>query len=251
MNYALDRRALADAFVGGVAILLPAGARASRAPAARRPIRLAPDLAKARALAKGRGGSATIIYSAQGCDWCARTASLVRQELAAIGVHMVARPVPDTVAAAAAPGGGADALFGTYFYDYPDPSAFVNAVLDPDHPLGYDYPAPFRFYDDARFQSRARAANLVAGAPRASAYRALVADMMRESPPLAAFGFVSAPQLVSGRIGCTVFRPQDGGYLDLAAACRKSPARPARAAARSPARTSRWPRRSGPAGTRR
>jgi hypothetical protein len=43
--------------------------------------------------------------------------------------------------------------------------------------------------------------------------------MMRTSPPIATLGVVGQPQLLSARTGCRVFRPQDGGLLDLAALC--------------------------------
>ena len=67
-----------------------------------------------------------------------------------------------------------------------------------------------------------RKAYSVGGAARASAYRSLATEMMRVSPPVAVFGRAqAAPQLFSSRVGCQVYRPQDSGWVDLAALCRK------------------------------
>ena len=77
---------------------------------------------------------------------------------------------------------------------------------------------------DEPWGARLRAAHEVGGAARAATYRRLVAGMLREAPPAAPYGTQNGPaQVFSSRIGCQVFRPQDWGYVDLAALClRKS-----------------------------
>ena len=65
-----------------------------------------------------------------------------------------------------------------------------------------------------------RAANRLTGRTRPAAYRSLVADMMRESPPSMPFAHGRfPPQVLSDRVGCQVFRPQDRGWVDLAVLC--------------------------------
>ena len=65
-----------------------------------------------------------------------------------------------------------------------------------------------------------RRAAAVVGPRRASIYRQLVGQMMRQSPPTAVFAIPRQPvQLFSENVGCQVFRPQDYGYVDLAALC--------------------------------
>jgi hypothetical protein len=44
--------------------------------------------------------------------------------------------------------------------------------------------------------------------------------MLRSAPPAAPYGTQNGPaQVFSSRIGCKIFRPQDLGYVDLAALC--------------------------------
>lgn len=67
-----------------------------------------------------------------------------------------------------------------------------------------------------------RAAHRLSGDERVSAYRDLVADLMRESPPGAVYQTRAGPaQFFSERVDrtCVVNRPQDGGVADLAALC--------------------------------
>jgi hypothetical protein len=47
--------------------------------------------------------------------------------------------------------------------------------------------------------------------------------MLRSAPPAAPYGTQNGPaQVFSSRIGCKVFRPQDWGYVDLAALCLRA-----------------------------
>ena len=67
---------------------------------------------------------------------------------------------------------------------------------------------------------RMRTAHDVGGAARAEAYRRLVAGMLLCRPARSALRTQNGPaQVFSSRIGCQVFRPQDWGYVDLAALC--------------------------------
>jgi hypothetical protein len=115
-----------------------------------------------------------------------------------------------------------DLMLNRWYIDYADPSNFANNLIDGERPLDYGYVPGYSLYDDARYLARLRAAYEVQGEARASTYRDLVADMMRESPPVAVFDTrAQAAQFFSERIDpkCVVTRPQDGGFLDLAALC--------------------------------
>jgi hypothetical protein len=103
----------------------------------------------------------------------------------------------------------------------PTPANFVNGLLDGGQPLSYGYPVSYFFYDDARYLRRMRSAYRLRGKARANAFRDLVADMMRESPPGAVYltrAWSWPAQFFSERIdpACVVLRPQDGGYADRA-----------------------------------
>ena len=97
VNFALDRRAIADTYGWPPADhLLPPGMPGHRDshlyPLGR------PDLERARALARGRGGRAVL----EVCDipYCTQWARSIRRSLAAIGIEVVVRVSPDPLARA-------------------------------------------------------------------------------------------------------------------------------------------------------
>jgi ABC-type transport system substrate-binding protein/class 3 adenylate cyclase/streptogramin lyase/predicted Ser/Thr protein kinase len=224
VNYALDRPALA-AVTHAVPsdALLPPGIPGAGGEATY-PLD-GPDLARARALARGRGGAALLLhFSEQSCPrgvTCAQAAEIVKRDLAKIGIRVRTKAVDD-LAETENPRARFDLLLIGWYVDFADPANFVNNLLDSGRPLGYGYPVGGSLYEDARYIERMRAAYLLEGDARANAYRDLVGDMMRESPPGAVYLTRAWPaQFFSERMdpACNVFRPQDGGYVDLAALC--------------------------------
>jgi hypothetical protein len=108
----------------------------------------------------------------------------------------------------------------TWLLDYADPVDFVNGMFDGKHPLPYGYPNPLPLQIDEPWGARLRAADNVGGVARAETFRRLVSGLLRSAPPAAPYGTQNGPaQVFSSRIGCQVFRPQDWGYVDLAALC--------------------------------
>jgi ABC-type oligopeptide transport system substrate-binding subunit/class 3 adenylate cyclase/predicted Ser/Thr protein kinase len=184
-----------------------------------------PDLPRARALARGRSGNAVLLLQSEvTCPTgaCAQAAEIVKRDLGRIGIRIRVKPVDDFVGELEKPSAPFDLVLGSWFVDFADPANFVNNLLDTERPLGYGYPAAHSLYDDRRFIQRMRAAYQLSGERRAEAYRDLVGDMMRESPPGAVYDTRAWPaQFFSERIDpkCVVNRPQDGGYVDLAALC--------------------------------
>jgi peptide/nickel transport system substrate-binding protein len=225
VNYALDRPALAAVThsVPSDALLPPAipgsGGEAIY------PLD-GPDLSRARALARGRGGKALLIYgSEQSCPTgvhCAQAAEIVKRDLAKIGIQLRTKALDDPFAELENPRARFDLVLMAWYVDFADPANFVNNLLDADRPLGYGYPPGGSLYKDARYLERMRAAYRLQGEARASAYRDLVAHMMRASPPGAVYLTRAWPaQFFSERVDpkCVVTRPQDGGIADLAALC--------------------------------
>lgn len=183
-----------------------------------------PDLLRARSLAGSTRRTAILFtQSSDSCVYCATSAAIVKRDLARIGITVRVRSFDDPWGEASKPGSRWDLLLDNWTADYADPSDFVNTLFDP-RSISYGW-APFVNwvrYSDAEYIARMRAAYRIAGPRRAAAYRSLVADMMRESPPSAIFAHGRQfPQLFSERVGCQVFRPQDGGWVDLAALCLK------------------------------
>jgi peptide/nickel transport system substrate-binding protein len=222
-NFAIDRPALAASSYGiPWASMLPPGIPGAGGDPAY-PLD-GPDLAKARPLAGGRGGSAVLLHQSEryGCSFCAEVAAVVKANLAAIGIDVRTRGVDDPRAEAGKPGVRVDLVLDGWFGDWADPSNFVNNLLDGERPLGYGYEPSYFFYDDVRYIARMRAAHRLRGDERTAAYRDLVAEMMCESPPGAVYLTSALPaHFFSDRVDpkCVVSRPQDGGFIDLTALC--------------------------------
>jgi serine/threonine-protein kinase len=220
VNYVLDRPALASIFDGRPAASpIPPGVPGAGAsipyPVGK------PDVARARALAGTAHRTVTLYARSNGPDdaTTGQAVAVLRQDLARLGMTVRVRRFDDPWGAAAKPNAPVDLLLNAWYADYADPSDFINVIFD-SHPLGYGYPVPYELYADPIFLKEMRRVYLVEGAGRAAAYRNLVARMMRESPPAAVFQVPRTPaQLFSGRLGCQLFRPQDHGYVDLAALC--------------------------------
>jgi YVTN family beta-propeller protein len=224
VNYAVDRPALA-AVTNDLPSddLLPPGIPGSRGGTALFPLG-GPAVTRARALVAGKHLRA-ILFTGKpdSCDECGATASIIRGDLAPVGIDVQVMTLDDPLGEAAKAGARWDLLITNWLADFPDPSDFVNELLDGAHPLaGVDWGGgTVAFpYVDHRFLTQMRAAYLVPGAARASAYRRLDTQMFRTSPPMAVYATIrGTPQLFSSRIGCRVFRPQDAGLVDLAALC--------------------------------
>ena len=185
-----------------------------------------PDLARARALARGRGGVAVLLHQstrrARGALTVPRPPRSSSATSRGSGSDVRIRAHDDLFGELQNPRTRFDLLLIGWYVDFADPANFVNGLLDFERPLGYGFPEPRAFYDDRRYITRMRAANRLYGDERASAYRDLVADMMRESPPGAVYQTRAGPaQFFSERVdpACVVMRPQDGGVADLAALC--------------------------------
>ena len=223
INYALDRKALAAALDAAPwdSIVVPGFPGAGGAPVY--PLN-GPDLARARGLMHGRHVH-LVFYtsSATNCPYCPLVTPIVASNLAAIGITLDVRTPQDRFGAASDPHARWDLLLVTWGLTYPDPSDVVNNLFDPGTSLGYGDPIGWDRYADKTFLARMRATYRVGGTARAAAYRQLVAQMFRQSPPAAVFASQNGPpQLFSSRIGCQVFRPQYGGYVDLPALCIRS-----------------------------
>jgi peptide/nickel transport system substrate-binding protein len=217
VNYALDRRALAR--VAGAFPSLPDHLTDHYLPPGipgYRDVRVhpaAPDLAAARRLSRGHRGATVVLYYTcpQGGPQCADRAQVVESGLAALRVRVVAREFPPStyVAKLAHPGEPFDIAFQYWVADYPDPSNFLNLLLE----SGTQFPT---FVDPRARAQLAHAARLT-GAERYLTYARLDADLARNAAPFVAYGNASAHELFSARMGCQVYQPVYG--MDLAALC--------------------------------
>ena len=228
VNFALDRRAIADTYGWPPADqYLPPGMPGYRGahiyPLGR------PDLGRARALAGGRGGRAVLHV----CDvpYCTQWARIIRRNLAAIGIEVVVRVSAEPYARAAGEGGDmlltrTSASFPSY---YQDPVTFLeNALALPrsrtrlrgETTVGCPYcgvpPGWFRARDFERKLERIRR---LGGRERESAAGALDLEIARAAPG-AVLVSETYTQFFSARMGCQTFQPLYFG-VDLAALCMR------------------------------
>jgi hypothetical protein len=134
-----------------------------------------------------------------------RLASLVRAELAPIGVDVTPVTVEDKAAAMRDPAARIDlAALGTEL-DYPDPASFLARML------GRDVPSSWL---PARVVAAVARLGTLTGAARDQAALALAGGDL----PVLAYGTPTVGALLGARLGCRIWNGVDAA-LDLAALC--------------------------------
>ena len=228
VNFALDRRAIADTYGWPPADqFLPPGMPGYRGahiyPLGR------PDLARARTLAGGRGGRAVLHV----CDvpYCTQWARIIRSSLAAIGIEVVVRVSAEPYARAAAEGGDMlltrmSAAFPSY---YQDPVTFLeNALALPRSrtrlrgEVTASCPVcgvPRGWFNTGRFERKLDRIRRLDGPDREGAAGALDLEIARAAPG-AVLVSETFSQLFSARMGCQTFQPLYFG-VDIAALCMR------------------------------
>jgi YVTN family beta-propeller protein len=216
VNFAIDRRALADA--PG----LPTTARPTDQyippgipgfeDAAIYPLG-GPDLETARRLA-GPGHRKATLYTCTAAN-CARNGQTLKQNLAAIGIELEVRQVTDPVLLGEMPfdpDAPYDLIMNGFVADWPDPFNFINLIFAADS--GLRSPA---ISLDAALEARIAAAARISGTRRFHAYARLDRELAAGPAPLAAFANGTAKHFFSARVGCQFEHPIYG--IDLAALC--------------------------------
>lgn len=169
-----------------------------------------PDLAKARALMRGRSARLTLWTCASA--ECRQRATILRNNLGAIGITLRTRPMTDQYAG----GNGYDIRDDSWPLSEYDPRNMLGTVMfgQPDY---IETPTSFT---DPRWRRRVeQAATLDAQQGRFGAFGRLELRLMRTAAPWAAYAQTAEDVLLSSRIGCAVQSPVYG--LDLAALCVK------------------------------
>jgi ABC-type transport system substrate-binding protein len=172
-----------------------------------------PDIARARALARGnlRGGKAAL-YVVDAPQPLA-SAQAIKQQLAAIGLDVVLKPLPASAlfSRIVLRGEPWDLFISLWTPDFVDPFQYLNVLFDGQYAgltnLG-------RFNSPA-YDARMRRAGRLQGAGRYEAYGEVDVQLARATAPAAALNFLNEATLVSKRVGCVVLRP----WLDLTAVC--------------------------------
>jgi peptide/nickel transport system substrate-binding protein len=222
INYAIERTALSRAYGGRYGAtpvdhylppIMPGYAKASLYPLVR------PDLAKARALAKGhtRGGK-LVLYIPSTTPSAPAIAQIVKQDLARIGldVEIHAFPAPLYFQKLATPGEAFDMGLIGWNFGEPDPGGALSGLFDGGL-IGTASNGDYSYFNSPRWNRVLRQADRLKGEARYRAFGALDVALARDAAPAVAWGVDNVLTLVSARTGCVVANPG----LDLDAVCLK------------------------------
>jgi peptide/nickel transport system substrate-binding protein len=176
-----------------------------------------PNLARARALARGhtRGGK-LVLYTGTRPGHLEQ-AQIVKQELARIGIDVVVKAFPPPVLfkKLATPGEPFDMGWIGFVTFEPDPVSML--FLFDGSTIGTAPNQNYSYFDEPRFNRLFRKASLLTGEARYRAYGELDVELARDAAPAVAYGVDNVLTLVSARAGCVIVNP----YLDVAAVCLK------------------------------
>jgi DNA-binding SARP family transcriptional activator/ABC-type transport system substrate-binding protein len=220
VNYALDRTPMAaqlGPLLGSPSDqYLPPGMPGSRNghiyPLAR------PDLARAKALARGRGGRA-VLWTTNLPIGVAR-AELIRRDLAPLGIQVAVKsdfPVGGAGVAASKRGAQFDLIPFIFTSDLADPGNFLRSLFDGTL-LRATGNTNLSYFNDPVVNARLARADRLSGRARERAFGRIAVDLARDQAPIAVFSHPYQAELVSTRLACLIHQPAFGG-LDLAALC--------------------------------
>jgi peptide/nickel transport system substrate-binding protein len=175
-----------------------------------------PDLARARALARGRtrGGKAVLYVPALSA--AVAQGQILEQNLSKIGidVEIVQFPGPLLFEKLGTRGEPFDIGWIGWLDVTGDPSflsIFDGRTIERPDNQNWSY------FDSPKYNRRLDRASRLTGEARYRAYGQLDVDLARNAAPAIAYAYDRALALVSARTGCVVLNP----YLDLAAVCLK------------------------------
>jgi ABC-type oligopeptide transport system substrate-binding subunit len=173
-----------------------------------------PNINKAKTLAQGntRGGKA-VMYTfnvAQGPP----IAQSVQFNLKQIGIDVEIKLLDRVVQheKAATRGEPFELTLEGWGMDYPDPSNFINVLLD-GRRIQADNNVNVSYFNNAAFNKRMDQANSLAGQARLNAYGLLDRDLIKNQAPVAPYISTNARILTSAKVGCYGYSSIQGSLL--------------------------------------
>jgi peptide/nickel transport system substrate-binding protein len=175
-----------------------------------------PNLAKAKALARGhtRRGKAALWIKDTPID--VAQAQIIQRDLEPIGIRVSIKklPGPALFQRLFTPGTPYDMTLVGIGPDYFDPYAMLNVLFD-GRLIGTPYGFNLSYFNSRRYNALLDAASRLTGSARYRAYGKLDVDLAENQAPMVAYENETILTLVSKRVGCLVLNP----FLDLAAVC--------------------------------
>jgi ABC-type transport system substrate-binding protein len=177
-----------------------------------------PDLARARALARGHTRSGKAVLFVQDKPEQVAQAQIIQRDLKPIGIDVRIKPLPGPVMFQKlfTPGSRYDMTLVGFGPEYPDPYAVLNVLFD-GRGIGTPYSFNLGYFNSPKINAQLDAASRLTGSARYRAYGKLDVSLARHDAPVVAYTNENVVSFVSKRVDCLVFTPD----LDLAAACLK------------------------------
>jgi ABC-type transport system substrate-binding protein len=178
-----------------------------------------PDLAKARALARGhtRGGRATLYACAR--VFCTNAAQILRNNLKPIGLDVEIRQFPSQLLFEKYANQGEPFDIGWIGYlnvTPPDPGNFLSSLFD-GRTIGVPGFGNYSYFQSPHYNRLFDKGARLGPRKRYRFYGQLDVDLARNAAPIAAYAIDNIFTLVSKRTGCVVVNP----HIDLTAVCLK------------------------------
>jgi peptide/nickel transport system substrate-binding protein len=178
-----------------------------------------PNLAKARALMKGRTGK-VVLYTTNDRTG-QNTGQIVKANLAAIGLDVEVKSYTFAVLIdkTGTRGDPFDMYSIGWFADYPDAYDFINILLD-GRTIGPNNNINTAYFNVPAYNRKMDAAARLSGDARYRAYGTLDIDITRNQSPLVVTNNANVREFISSKVGCTTYSYAWGG-LNLVLLCPK------------------------------
>ena len=179
------------------------------------------SLAKAKALAKGHTRDGKLTFYAINTAPSPAVAQVVQYNLKKIGLDVEIKQFDRTVGneKAGTRGEPFDITHEAWAADYPDPSNFMNVLLDGTR-IQATNNVNLAYFNDAGYNRKLAAAARKSGPERLQAYGRLDADIMRNAAPWAPYLALNQRIFVSSSVGCFTYSSVYG-TTNLVAVCKK------------------------------
>lgn len=164
------------------------------------------DPATARRIAPGLKGEVTLLHTTSPTSVARAQVLKYNLERLGITVKLDARPFAVALKTAQTRGADFDMFLSSWGSDYPDPSNFVNPLLD-GGTIQAENNSNLSYVDDAVFNQRMRAAARLTGDARFATYGKLDVDIMRRLVPWIPLLNPNVREFVSARTRGYVFQP--------------------------------------------
>jgi ABC-type oligopeptide transport system substrate-binding subunit len=173
-----------------------------------------PNYAKARPLAQGNTRDGKAVMYTFNVSQGPPIAQSVQFNLKQIGIDVEIKLFDRVVQheKTATRGEPFDLTLEGWGMDYPDPSNFINVLLD-GRRIQADNNVNASYFNNATYNRRMDAAYKLAGQARLNAYGLLDRDIMKDQAPVAPYISTNARILTSNKVGCYGYTSIQGSLL--------------------------------------